>query len=122
MAAGPVRPALQKLGDREEKKIAANPKYRTPPRTLKRLAEAHMFYDFQPSSDNRASINNQKSSINNSRDDSGPWDTFSTRTLGLLINRRMAREFNSDHQKIRQASLAQITRALNLTPAHWPQT
>ncbi len=45
----PGRPDLQKLCEREEKKIAANPKYRTPPRTLKRLAEAHMFYDVRPS-------------------------------------------------------------------------
>ena len=41
----PGRADLRKLCEREEKKIAANPKYRTPPRTLKRLAEAHMFYD-----------------------------------------------------------------------------
>ena len=45
----PGRPDLQKLCEREEKRIAANPKYRTPPRTLKRLAEAHMFYDLRRS-------------------------------------------------------------------------
>ena len=41
----PGRPDLQKLCEREENRIAANPNYRTPPRTLKRLAEAHMFYE-----------------------------------------------------------------------------
>src|SRR5580658_3697771 len=41
----PGRPDLQKLCQREEKRIAANPKYRTPARTLRRLSEAHMFYE-----------------------------------------------------------------------------
>jgi hypothetical protein len=118
----PGRPALQKLCEREEKKIAANPNYRTPPRTLKRLAQAHMFYDFQPSSDNRASINNQKSSINNSPEAPGSWDTFSTRNLGLRINRRMAQKFQNDSHKIRHSSTLAVTRALNLNPAHWTAT
>ncbi len=113
------RPDLQKLCEREEKKIAANPKYRTPPRTLKRLADAHMFYEFRPSSENQFSINNQKSPINNSRDNSGPWDTFSTRNVGLRINRRMAREFDSDSKKIRHSYTAAVTRALDLNPTRW---
>ena len=41
----PGRADLQKLVEREEKKIAADPKYRTPARTLKRLAAGHVFYD-----------------------------------------------------------------------------
>ena len=36
---------LEQLARREEQKIAANPQYRTPKRTLKRLAEAHVFYE-----------------------------------------------------------------------------
>jgi hypothetical protein len=38
-------PVLEKLARSEEQKIAANPKYRTPKKTLKRLAEAHVFYE-----------------------------------------------------------------------------
>jgi hypothetical protein len=34
----------------------------------------------------------------------------------------MARDFASDHQKLRQASLAQVSRALNLKPANWTST
>ncbi len=41
----PGRPDLQALCEREEEKISANSKYRTPRRILKRLAEAHMFYE-----------------------------------------------------------------------------
>ena len=36
---------LEQLARREEQRIAANPQYRTPKKTLKRLAEAHVFYE-----------------------------------------------------------------------------
>jgi hypothetical protein len=99
----PGRIDLRKLCEKEEKKIAADQKYKTPARILKRLAEAHMFYDV----DSRSSTA------------PGPWDTFSTRTLGLLVNRRMARDFNGDSYKIRQASTAAVTRALKINPVRW---
>ncbi len=41
----PGRADLLKLVEREEKKIAADSKYRTPARTLKRLAAGHVFYE-----------------------------------------------------------------------------
>jgi hypothetical protein len=41
------RPDLEQLARREERKIAADPHYRTPRRTLKRLAEAHVFYELE---------------------------------------------------------------------------
>jgi hypothetical protein len=99
------RADLQALCEREEKKISANPKYRTPPRTLKRLAEAHMFYDMHlpPAAGY----------------ESGAWDRFSTRNLGLLVNRRMAREFDGDSQKFRRASTASVRRALDISPERW---
>jgi hypothetical protein len=42
------RKDLEQLARREEQKLAANPQYRSPKKTLKRLAEAHMFYDSPP--------------------------------------------------------------------------
>ncbi|MGO9086058.1 MAG: hypothetical protein ACLQBK_12590 [Candidatus Sulfotelmatobacter sp.] len=39
------RPDLEQLARREEQKISAAPHYRTPRKTLKRLAEAHVFYE-----------------------------------------------------------------------------
>ena len=102
----PGRADLQKLCEKEEQKIAANRQYKTPARILKRLAEAHMFYDVDSSEGLAAA---------------GPWDTFSTRNLGLLINRRMARHYNGDSTKIRQASTNAITSALKINLAHWTQ-
>ena len=134
------RPDLQKLCEKEEQKIAANPQHRTPPRILKRLAEAHMFYELQSSADARIKVDAENHAMVSATVeerpfqgrvkrslkqtgfsprvvDSGPWDTFSTRNLGLRINRRMAQQFDGDARKIRQASVAQISRALGIKPA-----
>ncbi|MFZ0199521.1 MAG: hypothetical protein WB523_22675 [Candidatus Sulfotelmatobacter sp.] len=101
----PGRADLQKLCEREEEKIAGDRQYKTPARILKRLAEAHMFYELQPDVEGQL----------------GAWDTFSLRNLGLLVNRRMAREFDGDSQKIRRASFGSVTRALRVNPASWSQ-
>jgi hypothetical protein len=96
----PGRADLRKLCEREEEKISANPQYRTTPRILKRLAEAHMFYELP-------------------RSEPGSWDRFSARNLGLLVNRRMAREFNGDSNRIRQASTSAVVRALKINSSRW---
>jgi hypothetical protein len=98
------RADLQELCEREEEKIASNREYRTAARILRRLAEAHMFYDLDPSDGGQQP---------------GPWDTFSVRNLGLLVNRRMARRFNGDHEKIHQASVLKVIQALEINPVHW---
>jgi hypothetical protein len=129
----PGRRDLESLCEKEEKKIAANPKYRTPPRTLRRLAEAPMFYALQPSTGKPASArerfvsghafrhaeNAPSSSLASAAAEPGDWDTFSTRNLALRTNRRMAQHFNGDHQTIRQASTATVTKALNINPTRW---
>jgi hypothetical protein len=126
----PGRPDLRNLCEREEEKIATNPKYRTPRRTLKRLGEAHMFYELQPPTGTitnaRAAVEERPFQGRVSRmkketgfSPRGPWDTFSTRNLGLLVNRRMARDFGGDSQKIRRASTAAVTRALRISSDRW---
>ena len=94
------RKDLEQLARREEQKIASNPQYRTPKKTLKRLAEAHMFYECSGS-------------------ESSVWDDFSTRNLGVRVNRRMAREFGGDSAQIRRASSAQVSRALKINLSRW---
>jgi hypothetical protein len=94
------RPDLRRLTEREEQRIASNRKYKTPIRTLKQLAQAHVFYEL-PDAEN------------------GAWDRFSLRNLGLLVNQRMAREFDGDSARIRQASAKQVSRALGVSTARW---
>jgi hypothetical protein len=94
------RADLRHLTEREERRIARNPKYKTPLRTLKRLAQAHVFYEL-PGAEN------------------GAWDRFSTRNLGLRVNQRMAREFGGDSSRIRQASAREVSRAVGVSTRRW---
>jgi hypothetical protein len=100
------REDLEQLARREEQKIAANPQYRTPKKTLKRLAEAHVFYELDRVDPESASA-------------PGAWDRFSTRKLGLRVNRRMAREFGGDAGDIRRASAAAVSRELGISVSRW---
>jgi hypothetical protein len=91
----PGRAELQKLAEREEGKIAADPKYRTPARVLRRLASGHVFYAL-PGSEH------------------GAWDRFSTRNIGLRVNRRMAQEFQGDSDRLRNESVRSVARILGM--------
>jgi hypothetical protein len=96
----PGRADLQRLAEREEKKIAADPKYRTRARTLKRLAAGHVFYELPGS-------------------EVGAWDRFSTRNIGLRVNRRMAQEFGGDAALMRQKSRRALERMLDVNMSSW---
>jgi hypothetical protein len=101
----PGRADLQKLAEREEQKIAAatklgKAKYRTPARTLKRLAAGHVFYELPGSQLLRKEV--------------GAWDRFSTRNIGLRVNRRMARDFGGDAVLMREHSRRALERVLNV--------
>jgi hypothetical protein len=79
----PGRPELLRLAEREEERIARDPKYKTPPRILRRLADGHVFYEISGS-------------------ERGAWDRFSTRNIGLRANERMAKEFGGDSRSFRR--------------------
>jgi hypothetical protein len=96
----PGRAELQKLAEREELKIAADSKYRTPSKTLRRLASGHAFYELPGN-------------------EVGAWDTFSTRNIGLRVNRRMAREFQGDSSRMRQQSVRSVARILGVDASSW---
>ena len=96
----PGRAELQRLAEGEERKIAADPKYRTPARTLKRLAAGHVFYELPGS-------------------EVGAWDRFSTRNIGLRVNRRMARDFGGDAVLMREHSRRALERTLGVSTSSW---
>jgi hypothetical protein len=94
----PGRADLERLAEREEQKIAAatklgKAKYRTPARTLRLLASDHVFYELPGS-------------------EIGAWDKFSTRNIGLRVNRRMARDFGGDVVQMREHSRRALERIL----------
>jgi len=95
----PGRADLLRLVEREEARIARNPKYRTPSRTLRRLAEGHAFYELPG-------------------EEAGAWDRFSTRNIGLQVNRRMAAEFGGSLAHFQNASVRSLAKVLRTrTPA-----
>jgi hypothetical protein len=116
----PGRSDLQKLAEREEQKIAAatnsgKAKYRTPARTLKRLAAGHVFYDVQ---------RNELPGSQLLQKEVGAWDRFSTRNIGLRVNRRMARDFGGDAVLMRERSRRALARILfpknsPVSPSSW---
>jgi hypothetical protein len=143
------RPDLEQLARRDEQKIAANPQYRSPKKTLKRLAEAHVFYELDRTPFAKITAFDDTDSAPQTRMDAstrsgsqtgkgttssratraafsssalaaeGPWDTFSTRNLALRVDRRMAREFNGDSNRIRRASVTQVAHALDVNLSRW---
>jgi len=91
----PGRKDLLKLAEREERRIARDPKCRTSPRTLRRLAAGHVFYELPGSQ-------------------VGDWDSFSTRKIGMKVNQRMARVFGGSSECIRSAVSKWLARVLGV--------
>jgi len=96
----PGRDDLRQLTEREEQKIASDPKYRTPARTLKRLASGHVFYELPGS-------------------EIGAWDAFATRNIGLRVNERMARDFAGDAVRMREHARQRLERILDVRTVSW---
>jgi len=89
----PGRADLRRLVEREETRIARDPRYRTPARTLRRLAEGHAFYELPGQ-------------------EVGAWDRFSTRNIGLRVNRRMATGFGGNMARFQNASATSLAKIL----------
>ncbi|HYO99346.1 MAG TPA: hypothetical protein VER76_03945 [Pyrinomonadaceae bacterium] len=99
----PVRDELEQLVAKEERKIAARKNYRTSPRVLRRLASGHVVFEARDAAT------------------PGEWDSFLVRNIGLAVGRRMSKRFDGDAQKIRAASVAQVTRALGAEGAKFTE-
>ncbi|HEX8162235.1 MAG TPA: hypothetical protein VF538_10210 [Pyrinomonadaceae bacterium] len=93
----PVVKEIARLVEAEEGRIASRRGYRTSPRRLRRLAAGHVLYETRDA------------------ERPGEWDAFRVRHVGLAVQRRMAREFGGDAGKIRDASVAEVLRALGAT-------
>ena len=96
----PGRPELLTMTQREEAKMARKPAHRTSARILRKLATAHVFYEFGDGP-------------------RGLWDTFSVRNIGLAIQQRMAAEFNGDPNKMRRTVSAALARILRVDTEAW---
>ena len=96
----PTQSALGNLTEKEEKWIAARKGYRTSSRTLRELAAGSMIFELDEAG-------------------RGEWDQFQVRNIGFKAQRRMAREFAGDPERIREQSLAAVTSTLKLSLRGW---
>lgn len=97
----PVRPELMRLTEAEEQRMAKDPGYRTPPRTLRKLASGHMLFEMRRGKKARQ------------------WDRFQVRNIGLAVQRRMARDFDGNAKRVRDHSSQFVTRTLDLNAKAW---
>ncbi|HEV7683744.1 MAG TPA: hypothetical protein VGO68_16570 [Pyrinomonadaceae bacterium] len=95
----PADPEVMKLVVNEEKKIATREGYRTPARTLRKLAESPMIF---------------------AETTSGDWDRFQLRNIGLAVQRRMAATHESDAEKFTSGAVKELARAIGLRTEAWP--
>lgn len=93
----PTNKQIAKLTAAEEKKITERTRYRTPARTLRKLAAGSMIWEPGQAT-------------------SGAWDQFQVRNIGFKAQSVMAARFGGDPERIREHSLRLITSwlALNL--------
>jgi hypothetical protein len=87
---------VMKLVEREEEKIARAPGYRTPARTLRKLAESSMIFELDQTR-------------------RGDWDKFQTRNIGLKMQKEMAARHGGDASSFRNWAIARLARALKLS-------
>jgi hypothetical protein len=91
----PGHPDLLAIAEREEKKIASNSGHRTSARTLRKLADGHMFLEFGSDPPRR-------------------WDAFSVRALGLAVQHKIAADFGGDAVKMRRATTKSLAKSLGV--------
>jgi hypothetical protein len=96
----PTDLALGKLDAAELHKIATRAGYRTSAQRLRQLARGHVLYEAPGA-------------------ETGVWDRFHVHHIGLKIARRMGRYFNGDADKIRRASVVQVSRVLGINTTEW---
>jgi hypothetical protein len=96
----PGSSVLLAITRKEEARMTRDPAHRTSARTLQELATGHVFYEF---GDGMA----------------GQWDTFTTRKIGLRVQRRMARRFRGDPETMRQASVGALSQELRMDIGTW---
>lgn len=96
----PAQVKLAKIVEAEERKIAHRTGYRTSARVLRQLSAGHLIFEFPPSSHS-------------------DWGRFQIRNLGLAVQRRMAKHFGGQAEKIRHASVESVSRALGARTAEW---
>ncbi|HEX9147951.1 MAG TPA: hypothetical protein VF958_02195, partial [Thermoanaerobaculia bacterium] len=98
----PTSRAVENLLRAEERRISADPSYRSSPRALRRLVTGNLLYEAQAG---RA----------------GDWDRFHIRNVGLAVQRRMRRRYGGDAGRARREAATRVARALGMNVPRRPE-
>jgi hypothetical protein len=96
----PGRRDLLAITEEEEDKIDRDPGHRTSPSALRKLANGHMFFELGDGP-------------------RGRWDSFSVRTLGLKVQKKMAAQFDGEARNMRSAATEALCKALDVDLGSW---
>lgn len=99
----PTHPDVMKLVLNEERKMTTRPGYRTSTQTLRKLARGPMIFEIG----------------SNATTESGDWDRFQVRNIGLTVARIMARRFGGDINGMQAGSVKLLTRLLGIRVDNW---
>jgi len=97
----PTQPEVMKLVVNEEKKIRARAGYRTSAARLRKLSASPMVFESEERN-------------------SGDWDRFQLRNIGLAVQRQMATTYDGDANRFRTEAVNELSRALNVRAQVWP--
>jgi hypothetical protein len=90
----PIKQEISRVVAAEEKKIQTQENYRTPARTLRKIAESPIVFEVGA--------------------ESKDWDSFQVRSVGLALQKHMAEAFDGNAQKMRQSATKRISQVLQL--------
>ena len=96
----PVAPEQAALCAREEEKLDRRSRYRSPARTLRRLAESPMVFEVPGTA-------------------TGDWDRFQIRNLGCAVQRKISTAHGGDSARMRRAAERSVARALGIDLGNW---
>ncbi len=96
----PGRPELLAITRKEESRMTRDSAHRTSARTLRQLAAGHVFYEF-------------------GEGPRGQWDTFSSRRIGLAVQRQMAERFDGDPERMQRATRRKLSQDLKVDVGTW---
>ena len=96
----PTSPEILEFVTREEKRIATRKGYRTPARTLRKIATGPMIFELD------------KTTL-------GDWDRFQLRKIGLRAQELMAAKYQGDVQKMRKEGVKKLARILEIDITAW---
>jgi hypothetical protein len=96
----PTSSEVMKLVLNEEQKIASRNNYRTTAKTLRKLAAGPMIFELDKAN-------------------SGDWDRFCVRNMGLAVQRRLAAKHRGNAERFRSAAVEKLTRVLGARTENW---